>query len=44
MTVGFAALFGVFGLAVQPVAGQVQEHLPWFTIAFGLLMAAAPAL
>ncbi|WP_151481709.1 cytochrome c biogenesis CcdA family protein [Streptomyces albicerus] len=41
MTVGFAALFGVFGLAVQPVAGQVQEHLPWFTIAFGLLMAAA---
>ncbi|MCX4582379.1 cytochrome c biogenesis CcdA family protein [Streptomyces sp. NBC_01481] len=41
MTAGFAALFGVFGLAVQPVAGQVQEHLPWFTIAFGLLMAAA---
>lgn len=43
MTVGFAALFGVFGLAVQPVAGQVQEHLPWFTIAFGLLMAVAGA-
>ncbi|GEC08949.1 cytochrome C biogenesis protein CcdA [Streptomyces spinoverrucosus] len=41
MTVGFAALFGVFGLAVQPVAGQVQEQLPWFTIAFGLLMAVA---
>ncbi|MFE0255764.1 cytochrome c biogenesis CcdA family protein [Streptomyces sp. NPDC059010] len=41
MTAGFAALFGVFGLAVQPVAGQVQEHLPWFTIVFGLLMAAA---
>ncbi|SDM67393.1 cytochrome c biogenesis CcdA family protein [Streptomyces wuyuanensis] len=43
MTAGFAALFGVFGLAVQPVAGQVQEQLPWFTIAFGLLMAAAGA-
>ncbi|WP_328878746.1 cytochrome c biogenesis CcdA family protein [Streptomyces sp. NBC_00299] len=43
MTVGFAALFGMFGLAVQPVAGQVQEHLPWFTIAFGLLMAVAGA-
>ncbi|WP_328767430.1 cytochrome c biogenesis CcdA family protein [Streptomyces sp. NBC_00286] len=43
MTVGFAALFGVFGLAVQPVAGQVQEHLPWFTIVFGLLMAVAGA-
>ena len=41
MTVGFAALFGVFGLAVQPVAGQVQEQLPWFTIAFGLIMAVA---
>ncbi|MBC9718353.1 cytochrome c biogenesis protein CcdA [Streptomyces sp. TRM66268-LWL] len=41
MTLGFAALFAVFGLAVQPVAGQVQEHLPWFTIAFGLLIAAA---
>ncbi|MCJ0872575.1 cytochrome c biogenesis CcdA family protein [Streptomyces sp. AP-93] len=43
ITVGFAALFGVFGLAIQPVAGQVQEHLPWFTIAFGILMAAAGA-
>lgn len=43
MTTGFAALFGVFGLAVQPVAAQVQEHLPWFTIVFGLLMAGAGA-
>ncbi|MGP3999092.1 cytochrome c biogenesis CcdA family protein [Streptomyces sp. 8N706] len=43
MTVGFAALFGIFGLAIQPVAGQVQEHLPWFTIAFGLVMAAVGA-
>lgn len=43
MTAGFAALFGIFGLAVQPVAGQVQQHLPWFTIAFGLLMAGAGA-
>lgn len=41
ITAGFAALFGVFGLAIQPVAGQVQQHLPWFTIAFGLLIAAA---
>ncbi|WP_328863176.1 cytochrome c biogenesis CcdA family protein [Streptomyces sp. NBC_00306] len=43
MTIGFAALFGVFGLAVQPVAGQVQKHLPWFTIVFGILMAGAGA-
>ncbi|MEU3177260.1 cytochrome c biogenesis CcdA family protein [Streptomyces albidoflavus] len=43
ITLGFATLFGVFGLAIQPVAGQVQEQLPWFTIAFGVLMAAAGA-
>ncbi|WP_103510220.1 cytochrome c biogenesis CcdA family protein [Streptomyces sp. SM13] len=43
ITVGFAALFGIFGLAIQPLAGQVQEHLPWFTITFGILMAAAGA-
>ncbi|MDH2394170.1 cytochrome c biogenesis protein CcdA, partial [Streptomyces sp. HNM0663] len=43
MTAGFAALFAVFGLAIQPVAGQVQQHLPWFTITFGLLIAAAGA-
>ncbi|MFF1276080.1 cytochrome c biogenesis CcdA family protein [Streptomyces marokkonensis] len=43
MTIGFAAFFGVFGLVVQPVAGQVQQHLPWFTIAFGLLITAAGA-
>lgn len=40
MTAGFAAVFALFGLAIAPVAGQVQEHLPWFTIAFGLLLAA----
>ncbi|MER7895013.1 hypothetical protein ABTX62_02425 [Streptomyces sp. NPDC096046] len=31
----------VFGLAITPVAGQIQQqHLPWFTIGFGLLLAA----
>lgn len=39
MTAGFAAVFALFGLAIAPVAGQVQQHLPWFTIAFGLLLA-----
>ncbi|MFC9243680.1 hypothetical protein ACFT7S_06370 [Streptomyces sp. NPDC057136] len=43
ITVDFAALFGVFGLVIQPVAGQVQAHLPWFTIAFRILMGAAGA-
>ncbi|MER7815809.1 cytochrome c biogenesis protein CcdA [Streptomyces sp. NPDC096153] len=43
MTAGFAAFFGVFGLVIQPVAGQVQQHLPWFTITFGLLITTAGA-
>ncbi|MFJ5727062.1 cytochrome c biogenesis CcdA family protein [Streptomyces paradoxus] len=38
-TAGFTAVFAVFGLAIAPAAGQVQQHLPWFTIAFGLLLA-----
>jgi cytochrome c biogenesis protein CcdA len=41
MTAGFAAVFALFGLAIAPVAGQVQEHLPWFTVVFGLLLALA---
>ena len=41
MTVGFIAVFGVFGLVVSPVASQVQQYLPWFTVAFGVLVAAA---
>ncbi|APU43340.1 cytochrome c biogenesis CcdA family protein [Streptomyces sp. TN58] len=43
VTAGFAALFGIFGLAVLPVAGQIQQHLPWFTIAFGILLTTAGA-
>ncbi|MFE7897219.1 cytochrome c biogenesis CcdA family protein [Streptomyces sp. NPDC057424] len=43
MTLGFAAFFGLFGLVIQPVAGQIQQHLPWFTIVFGLLITAAGA-
>ncbi|NLU72951.1 cytochrome c biogenesis protein CcdA [Streptomyces sp. HNM0575] len=39
MTVGFAAVFGIFGLVVAPVASQVQQHLPWFTVVFGVLLA-----
>lgn len=41
MTVGFAAVFGIFGLAIAPVAGQVQQHLPWFTVVLGLTLLAA---
>jgi cytochrome c-type biogenesis protein len=41
MTAGFAVVFGVFGLAVAPVAGQVQRHLPWVTIGIGVALAGA---
>lgn len=40
MTAGFVAVFGAFGLVLAPVAGLVQRHLPWFTIGFGLFLAA----
>ncbi len=36
MSLGFAAVFAIFGLAVAPVAAGVQEYLPWFTVALGL--------
>jgi cytochrome c biogenesis protein CcdA len=38
MTVGFVAVFGVFGLIVAPVAGSIQRHLPWVTVGVGLLL------
>ncbi|WP_350275600.1 cytochrome c biogenesis protein CcdA [Kribbella sp. HUAS MG21] len=41
MTAGFAAVFGLFGLAIAPVAGEVQQHLPWFTVVLGVVLAVA---
>ncbi|MFC6286121.1 cytochrome c biogenesis CcdA family protein [Nocardioides sp. GCM10027113] len=38
MTTGFAGVFALFGLAIAPVAAGVQEHLPWFTVVFGLTL------
>lgn len=43
MTLGFVAVFGVFGLVISPVASQVQQYLPWFTVGFGILVAVAGA-
>ncbi|GAB3402325.1 cytochrome c biogenesis CcdA family protein [Flindersiella endophytica] len=39
MTLGFAAVFGLFGLVIAPVAGSIQQHLPWFTIGLGIVLA-----
>ncbi len=41
MTLGFAAVFGVFGLVVSPVASSAQRYLPWFTVSLGLLLVVA---
>lgn len=43
MTVGFVAVFGVFGLVISPVASEVQQYLPWFTTVLGALVALAGA-
>jgi cytochrome c biogenesis protein CcdA len=39
MTAGFAAVFGIFGLVVSPVAASTQRYLPWFTVVLGCLLA-----
>lgn len=39
MTSGFAAVFATFGLVISPVAGQLQRHLPWFTVVLGIVLA-----
>jgi cytochrome c biogenesis protein CcdA len=39
MTLGFAAVFGVFGLLAAPVADAVARHLPWVSIGLGVILA-----
>jgi cytochrome c biogenesis protein CcdA len=39
MTAGFVAVFGLFGVVLAPAVSWLPEHLPWFTIGFGLLLA-----
>ena len=41
LTLGFAAVFVAFGLAIAPVAASVQSYLPAFTVALGLVLALA---
>ena len=36
MTLGFVAVFGIFGLVIAPVAAGVQRYLPWVTVVLGL--------
>ena len=39
LTIGYVAVFGAFGLALTPLAGEIQPRLPWVTVAFGLALA-----
>jgi cytochrome c biogenesis protein CcdA len=36
LTAGFVAVFGLFGIAITPLALSVEEHLPWVTIVIGV--------
>ncbi|ABL79531.1 MULTISPECIES: cytochrome c biogenesis CcdA family protein [unclassified Nocardioides] len=38
MTLGFVAVFGVFGLALTPVASTVQRWLPVATVVIGMVL------
>lgn len=44
MTLGFVTVFGVFGLALTPVASTVQRWLPVVTVAIGVLLLALGVL
>jgi cytochrome c biogenesis protein CcdA len=38
MTAGFVVVFGVFGLAIAPVAASVQRYLPFITVLIGVAL------
>jgi cytochrome c biogenesis protein CcdA len=38
ITMGFAVVFALFGLAVTPVADATQRYAPWFTVVLGLVL------
>lgn len=38
LTAGFVTVFGLFGIALGPVLGEIQQYAPWFTMVFGVLL------
>jgi cytochrome c biogenesis protein CcdA len=36
LTAGFVVVFGLFGVAIAPLAVSIERHLPWVTIVIGL--------
>ncbi|WP_406042111.1 cytochrome c biogenesis protein CcdA [Micromonospora sp. NBC_00898] len=41
LTLGYAVVFGAFGLALAPLADWLRPRLPWSTVTLGVLLAAA---
>jgi cytochrome c biogenesis protein CcdA len=41
LTLGYALVFGAFGLALAPLADWLRPRLPWTTVTLGLLLAGA---
>ncbi len=44
MTVGFVAVFGLFGLVISPLAVSIERYLPWATIVIGIGLVALGAV
>ncbi|MCO8271195.1 cytochrome c biogenesis protein CcdA [Actinoplanes sp. TRM 88003] len=40
LALGYAVVFGAFGLVLTPIAGALQPRLPWLTVVLGLALAA----
>lgn len=38
LTAGFVTVFGVFGIVLSPVLGEIQQYAPWFTMVFGIVL------
>lgn len=38
LTAGFVSVFGLCGILLSPVLGEIQQYAPWFTIVFGVLL------
>jgi cytochrome c biogenesis protein CcdA len=38
LTTGFVTVFGLFGIVLAPVLGEIQEFAPWFTVVFGVAL------
>jgi len=39
LAIGYALVFGAFGLVLTPIAGVLQPRLPWLTVVLGIVLA-----